>query len=126
MSFARHPDVELCRQERDTSAWGKDASQGQHALVMELGCFFCWSHVLPHGLCEEPWLGRGGGAQHKGHLHCNISCPGWSWAKLDLLFLKTYGFQVVLGPYPGGLIRGTEPGEKGIRAYFRFQEVATL
>lgn len=62
----------------------------------------------------------------QGASHCNISCPGWSWAKLDIVFLKTYGFQLVLGLYPGGRFRGTEPGEKGIRAYFRFQEVATL
>lgn len=52
------PDVEMCGQERDTSLWGEDASQGEHALVIELGVSG-WSHVL----VEEPWLGRGGGAQ---------------------------------------------------------------
>lgn len=51
--FARQLNMVLCRQEGDTSARGKDASQGQHALVIEV--FFARAicilraHVRNHG-----------------------------------------------------------------------------
>ena len=67
--FARQRGMELCRQEGDTCAWGMDASQGRHALMIELGVLY-WSCLHPQGSREELWLGKAIMYTSQAHVMC--------------------------------------------------------